>query len=47
MVAFFARGKVVDWILPRLTDRPLADTLEKRDPAVRYLDYDWSLNDRP
>ena len=47
VVAFFARGKVVDWILPRLTDRPLAETIEKRDPAVRYLDYDWSLNDRP
>ena len=28
------------------SDRPLAETIEKRDPAVRYLDYDWSLNDR-
>jgi len=47
VVAFFARGRVVDWILPQLADRGLAETIDRRDPAVRYLDYDWSLNDRP
>lgn len=46
VVAFFARGQVVDWILPRLP-ADLASRIEKEDPAVRYLDYDWSLNDRP
>lgn len=46
VVAFFARGKVVDWILPHLPDRRLAETIRARDPSVEYLDYDWSLNDR-
>lgn len=46
VVAFFARGKIVDWILPYLP-QPLANTLRVRDPAVKFLDYDWSLNDRP
>lgn len=46
IVAFFARGGVVEWILPHLADRELARTVERRDPAVRYMDYDWSLNDR-
>jgi Protein of unknown function, DUF547 len=44
---FFGRGKVVDWVLPHLGDRALADTLRGADPSVSYLDYDWSLNDRP
>lgn len=46
VVAFFARGKVVDWVLPHLPDRGLAATISERDPAVKYLDYDWTLNDR-
>ncbi len=46
VVAFFARGRVVDWLMPHLPEE-LAATLKQRDPAVRYLDYDWSLNDRP
>lgn len=46
IVAFFARGKVVDWVRPHVPPE-LARTLEKRDPSVRYLDYDWNLNDRP
>jgi hypothetical protein len=46
VVAFFARGGVVEWVLPHLGDRDLAATIERRDPGVRYLDYDWSLNDR-
>lgn len=45
VVAFFARGRVVDWILPRLPEE-LADRIREADPSVRYLDYDWSLNDR-
>jgi hypothetical protein len=45
VVAFFARGQVLDWILPHL---PAAqrDTLVERRPSIEYLDYDWSLNDR-
>jgi hypothetical protein len=46
LVAFFARGGVVEWILPHLADRELAAELERRDPSVHYMDYDWSLNDR-
>ena len=45
VVAFFARGKILDWILPRLPE-DLADRIRDADPSVRYLDYDWSLNDR-
>lgn len=45
VLAFFARGGLVDWILPHLPEL-LAATLEKKDPSVSYLDYDWSLNDR-
>ncbi len=45
VVAFFARGKVVGWLLPRLPS-VLAETIERREPRVRYLDYDWGLNDR-
>jgi hypothetical protein len=46
VVAFVARGRVVEWVLPHLADRRLAATLARRDPAVEYLDYDWTLNDR-
>ncbi len=46
VVAFFARGRVVDWIRPHLADRELAAALARTDPTVRYMDYDWSLNDR-
>ena len=45
VVAFFARGKVLEWVLPYVSDE-LRDTLVERQPSVRYLDYDWSLNDR-
>lgn len=45
VVAFFARGKVVSWLLPYLPV-PFRDTLVERQPSVKYLDYDWSLNDR-
>ncbi|MFQ5525370.1 MAG: DUF547 domain-containing protein [Thermoanaerobaculia bacterium] len=45
VVAFFARGKVVDWVLPHLPEA-LAGRIRAADPSVKYLDYDWSLNDR-
>lgn len=46
VVAFFARGSVLDWVLDHLpTDQ--AREIHDRDPKVRYLEYDWSLNDRP
>jgi Protein of unknown function, DUF547 len=45
VVAFFARGGIVDWILPHLPP-DLAAAIRDGDPSVRYLDYDWSLNDR-
>jgi hypothetical protein len=46
LVAFLARGPVLQWLLPFL-DQGLGEALRRRDPAIRYLDYDWSLNDRP
>jgi len=45
VVAFFSRGKIIDWLLPHLPAE-LAAEIEKTEPSVRYLDYDWSLNDR-
>lgn len=44
-VAFFARGGVLSWVADHVPDG-LAETLREREPAVRYLDYDWGLNDR-
>lgn len=46
VVAFFARGGVLDWVIEHLGDRKLAAELREREPSVKYLDYDWSLNDR-
>jgi hypothetical protein len=45
VVAFFARGKVLGWLLPKLPPA-LAEKISQREPRIRYLDYDWSLNDR-
>ena len=45
VVAFFARGKVLSWLLPILPP-DLAEKIRQREPKIRYLDYDWSLNDR-
>lgn len=45
VVAFFARGGVVDWVVEH-APKDLAARIEKADPSVSYLDYDWSLNDR-
>lgn len=46
VVAFFVRGGVLDWVIEHLGDRRLAAELREREPSVKYLDYDWSLNDR-
>lgn len=46
VVAFFARGGVRDWVVEHLGDRELAGRIEQREPAIKYLEYDWSLNDR-
>lgn len=45
LVAYFARGGVVEWILPHLPEE-LARRIADEEPAVKYMDYDWSLNDR-
>jgi hypothetical protein len=45
VLAYFSRGKIVAWLLPHLP-LELADEIEGSGPSVRYLDYDWSLNDR-
>jgi hypothetical protein len=45
VLAYFARGGVADWVrdqLPAAAAARLGDS-----PKVRYLDYDWNLNDRP
>jgi hypothetical protein len=46
VIAFFVRGRVLDWILPHLP-ADLAGQLDSLSPSVRYMDYDWSLNDHP
>lgn len=46
VVAFFARGGVLDWVVEHLADRRLAAELDEKRPSVKYLEYDWSLNDR-
>ncbi|MEJ2086257.1 MAG: DUF547 domain-containing protein [Acidobacteriota bacterium] len=45
-VAFFARGGVLDWVLTQLPQSQ-AESIRETSPKVRYLDYDWGLNDRP
>ncbi len=46
VVAFFSRGAILDWVTAH-APKPIAATLETKHPSVSYLDYDWSLNDRP
>ena len=29
-----------------LGDEPLAATLRQREPSIKYMEYDWSLNQR-
>lgn len=45
VVAFFARGSILSWVAEHVPET-LAETLREREPSVRYLDYDWALNDR-
>jgi hypothetical protein len=45
VVAFFARGGIIDWVVQHLPDE-VGSMLKAKEPKVRYLDYDWSLNDR-
>jgi len=45
IVAYFARGRLLEWILPHLPSE-LRLRIEGADPSVRYLEYDWALNDR-
>ncbi len=44
VVAFFARGGVADWVRAQLPPERAAEIGDS--VKVRYLDYDWSLNDR-
>ncbi len=46
VVAFFARGAVLDWVIDHAPAK-MAAALKAKNPSVSYLDYDWSLNDRP
>lgn len=45
VLAFFARGGVLDWVVEHAPPA-IARKLRGEDPSVRYLDYDWGLNDR-
>lgn len=45
VVAFFARGGILEWVVEHVGDRQLARTLEEREPSIKYMDYDWTLND--
>lgn len=45
VVAFFARGGVLDWVIEH-APKEIAATLKDKKPSVSYLDYDWGLNDR-
>ena len=44
-LAFFARGGVFEWVVEHAPPG-IAKELRGKDPSVRYLDYDWGLNDR-
>jgi hypothetical protein len=46
VVAFFARGGVTEWVADHVAE-DLATRIRRAEPSVRYMDYDWSLNDRP
>ncbi len=45
VLAFFSRGGVAGWVRGQLPAEVAAEIGDS--PKVRYLDYDWSLNDRP
>jgi hypothetical protein len=44
-LAYLDRGGVVEWLLPYLPAE-MAALVRSADPRVRYLEYDWTLNDR-
>jgi hypothetical protein len=45
VVAFFSRGGVADWVRGQLPPEVASEIGDSS--KVRYLDYDWGLNDRP
>ena len=45
VVAFFSRGGVAEWVRGQLPAEVAAEIGDSS--KVRYLDYDWALNDRP
>ncbi|HUF79234.1 MAG TPA: DUF547 domain-containing protein [Thermoanaerobaculia bacterium] len=45
VVAFFARGGVLEWVKEHAPPE-IARRLRGKKPAVRYMEYDWGLNDR-
>jgi hypothetical protein len=45
VVAFFAPGGVVKWVVKNLPPES-GRLIEESDPKVRYMDYDWTLNNR-
>ena len=46
VVAFFMRGGVLDWVQENAPAR-VTQPWDGEDPSIKYLDYDWALNDRP
>jgi len=44
-VAYLRRGRLVDWIAEYLSDETVS-AIDTTRPSVRYIEYDWQLNDR-
>ena len=44
-VAYLRRGKLVDWIAEYLSPEAVS-LIDSARPSIRYLEYDWQLNDR-
>jgi hypothetical protein len=44
-LAYLDRGRIVEWLLPYLPAETAA-SVQSTGPRVRYLEYDWVLNDR-
>ena len=44
-MAYLLRARVLKWVAPYLPNG-LETEVSKTSPAIRYLDYDWSLNER-
>jgi hypothetical protein len=43
-LAYFVRSGIVEWMLPYLRSGT-AQAVRSLEPRVRYLEYDWTLND--